>query len=265
LVLGGLTFAALASPASAAGDRALDHEIVADPLGGGVAYTNPQLNSFVTMLEHIEQQVFGTKAKTLVNAAEAWHLNSSTNDYVYVTLIGFVGKGVNQYDTATQAASLATQAAGSFCSHASNTTPFANEPTPSVPNSHYVICSEASGTNAEAITTSRHGILELVTTQVQTIPASQFESIARDQYDHIKALAATPTKAKSSWTTRKKFGVGAAALAVVAALVVIFMIRRNRRLAKIVRHPPGPGWYPDPRHPKRQRYWTGADWGPERR
>ncbi|HEY1827669.1 MAG TPA: DUF2510 domain-containing protein [Acidimicrobiales bacterium] len=262
-MLVGLTLAALATPASAAGNRALDREIITNPVGGVVAYPTSQLGSFVNTLVSIEKRVFGAKAKTLLNAAQAWHLPSTTNDFLFITLVAFDGKGLDASTVAHQAASLADEAAHSFCSNAASTTPFIDAPTPTVPNSHYVICSDVGGINMEAITTSRHGILELVTTQVQTLTSTELESIARTQYERITALP--PATVKSSWTTRKEFGVGAAVLALIAALTVLLMVRRNRRIELAAHQPPSPGWYPDPRRPKRQRYWTGADWGPSDR
>jgi hypothetical protein len=217
----------LPGTALAAGDRSLDHKIVADPLPGSEADSQSQLQSYVQFLEQRGTAGVNPKAQMLAIAAEGWHLPSSTSQFVLITLVTFNQQGASSAARATQATKVATQAADSFCADAAGTGPFARAPVPSIPHSSYVICATANGTNTEAITTARNGIAETVVTTVQTIEPATFRAIALSQYEAL----AVPKRVipPPRWRTEEIGGAIAVGVIVVLLMAVAWLRRRQRR------------------------------------
>jgi hypothetical protein len=283
----------VAQPAGAAGNRNLDHDIIADPIPGWQSLPASQVKATASRIQSVETASVAGSGITTATAAEEWRAPSSSTTFVLVILIGLFGDKKAVSAVTDHAAAAAGSAAVSFCAGASGASPISDRPLLTIPTSHQAVCADKAlnGANLAVVAWGKANVLAVV---AASTGLSRLDAVALQEYNAMPANGSTLTAAAASDSSTAVIIAVVALIAVlaIAGVLVMSATRRRRRLALSTGPaygtsdfmaapyptaapaapavppgeppPAGPsaGWYPDPDDPSRTRYWSGHDWGP---
>lgn len=125
--------------------------------------------------------------------------------------------------------------------------------------------------------TVTRGSAEFEATLQFDVPRDGSYRVVIDPAENLQVLVAPSLVSSFSGSTMWLVGIPAGGLGAIVGLVLflvgLFMRRRQPAVGSASSAPfpaasapsgsalPPPGWYPDPQHPGRQRFWDGQQWG----
>lgn len=192
----------------------------------------------------------------------------STKQGLAIFLAAFSYKHVQDQDQKLQASSGA--AALALCVGASAASPVSNVPIPGIPASHLVKCQKApTGVLPIVATWVKANVLAMIVTTESVIGPERLTAIAHEQYNAMSSSDTSVTSGSSNTALIVGLIAGGVVLVVVVVLILVVVRRRRRKatdasqaMDNLPGDRPPAGWYPDPAHADRQRYWIGTEWGP---
>jgi hypothetical protein len=277
----------IGQPAGAAGNRALDRDIIADPIPGWQSLPAAQVNETASRIQSVESASLVGSGVTTATAAEEWRDPSSSSTFVLVILIGLSSDKKSDTAEVQHAAAAAGTAAVSFCAGASGASPISDRPLLSIPTSRQAVCADKAlnGTSLAVVAWGKANILAVV---AASTGLTRLDAVALREYQAMPVTGSTLTSAAGDSSTAVIIAV-VAVIVVMAVVLALVVTTRRRRIAlstgsvygphvfpagaypsgvpgapPTAAPPSGPpaGWYPAPDVPGGTRYWTGRDWGP---
>jgi hypothetical protein len=247
-----LSGVAVASPAGAAGDPALDRLIVANPLPAWSPLPGAQLQSLVSYEDRAGSAVAGSAT----SAAEGWQ-GPGPGQRLIVAMVRFAANVPEPVRNAREAVIAA-------CASATGNAPTSVHAYGAVPGSEVATC---AGTGADGTTLTATNVAwargnVLVILIATGLATSEAESVAVTQ---DAAIPQTGVRESSS-DTGTVVVVGVAAVVAGIGLGLGLTVRaRRRRTATVAMVPVGPAapggqWAPDPSGRHELRYWSGTQW-----
>jgi len=261
-----------AASAGAAGNPDLAKLIIPNPIPTWTPIPESRSQSFSSYLNGVENAAIAPSGLTATSAADGWE-DSAAKSELIVGLIEIDGKAQTVSNAARFMHPAAKAGAASFCSGAEASGPASLTRVSGLPNAYLVVCpSTGSGTTPMAISMTRSNILAFLISTQHSMSSQELESIAREQYAALPSSISSSATSSSGSTSLVFVAVGVLVTA-VASVVTFISIRKRRsrresELGVISNSAdsaglPAAGWYPDPNHPGKRRYWTGSQWGPD--
>jgi hypothetical protein len=233
-LIGVLAFVGLmvvgSSAADAGQNSALAAQIITDPIPGGIAFSATVDNSQADSVLQAEQGVSQQYGYRVAVAIAGWHLPSSVKKFTMVVLLGFTLP--NSSSSASEIAAFARSASSSgsstFCVGATGEPAVSNTPAPSLPNSHQVRCSPASGKTVVAVVFAKGSVLAIIDSDVAD--QAQLLTVAKAQYQELTSTdVSIPGGSNNDWVW---ILIALGGLLVLLA-VVLAAVRARRKIARL--------------------------------
>ena len=207
---------AMAVPAQAAGNPALDKQIISNPESGWPTLSSSELNGFANDIES-ELESKATGNETFTTAVQGWQSPSGSDTAVLAIFLIQISNSTGSISPSS--------VDSNFCTGATNTTPASTPSISGVPDSAIATCSGTSG-SASVGTAVKGNIVTLVASAGSSpLSASDVDGVVADQ---INSLGGSSSSGSGGSSLGLILGV-VIGVVVVAAAVAFFLLQSRRR------------------------------------